>query len=433
MFVSIPLRDVVNSQKSSHFMQPSEAEIAAAITSLVRRDAKISEAQREANISSLDALIRRQERFISNMVQRRQSSATFDCETGVSRVYHNVICQIRNWVSDVSDTAFDFQLTEFRKTLSTTQQIRDYVVNTPYTLAECDGLESATRKRVTNDPRYQKMRRDRIRLLAKATDIIENHVQTAALALLQHEVLVAIGNYDPIISYSRPGAFDVLLEEYIHATPDLAALVLPAATVVSEGTPMALLSTLSELNLAVMNCLKINSESARAVVYTALVRLLFAVGYTLKPDELSGTRDVNVSFLVACEKFASQTVKELVLAPAIAKNFTLGLPVASLFKSKQVNLLKPMEMMTNPIDLLHYVHQILGTLATGFAAGEQFLAFDDTLTILLALLSLSPPVNAIAITAFVTKWNDVQLSSVMSVARNYFIAAVEQIVAFGET
>jgi hypothetical protein len=137
-----------------------------------------------------------------------------------------------------------------------------------------------------------------------------------------------------------------------------------------------------------------------------------------------------VNFLSACQKFSVQTVKALGLSPSIAKHFTAGLPVASLFKSTQVNLLKPMEMMTNPIDMLHALHQILGMLATGFAAGEQFLTFDDTLTLLLALLSLSPPVNAIAIASFVTKWDPVQLSSAVSVARNYFIAAVDQIVAF---
>jgi hypothetical protein len=96
-------------------------------------------------------------------------------------------------------------------------------------------------------------------------------------------------------------------------------------------------------------------------------------------------------------------------------------------------MLKPMEALTNPIDLMHYVHKILGTLATGFAAGEQFLSFDDTLTLLLALLSLSPPVNAIAISAFVMKWETVQLSSVLSVGKNYFIAAVEHIRMLGQS
>jgi hypothetical protein len=251
------------------------------------------------------------------------------------------------------------------------------------------------------------------------------------LSLLQREVLTAVSNYEPTISYSRPGIFDTLLEEYIYRTPELSTLVLPAAAIVAEGTPMALVATLSEFSIAVMNDLQMSSAPARAVVYTALVRFLFGIGYTLNPAELSGSRDVNVNFLRCCDAFAGKTVRELVLTKVITKHFTPGLPVASMFKSKQVSMLKPMEVMTNPIDLVHYVHQILGTLATGFAAGEYFLSFDDTLTLLLALLSLSPPVNAIAIAAFVQKWEVVQLSNVVSVAKNYFVAAVEQILVFG--
>jgi hypothetical protein len=327
----------------------------------------------------------------------------------------------------VSDAAFDLQLTEFQKMLYITQQIRDYVVNTPHTLGNCEDLESTTRKKLTTNGRYQQLRYERIRYLSKATQIFENHLQNWTPSLLQRAVLTAVENYEPTISYSRPGTFDLLLEEYIHSTPELSAFVLPAAAIVAEGTPMALLATLSEFNVAVMNCLNINSALARAVVYTALVRFLFGVGYTLNSSELRGCDAQNLTFLKACDSFASQTVRELVLTKVITKNFTPGLPVASMFKSKQVNMLKSMEMMTNPIDLMHYVHQTLGTLATCFAAGEHFLSFDDTLTLLLALLSLAPPVNAIGIAAFVQKWESVQLSSVVSVAKNYFVAAVEQI------
>jgi hypothetical protein len=413
-------------------MLVSDDELGRVIATHVRHDPKVTDAQRTSNISVLNGLISRLERFLANMVERRGAPVRIDSEDRVSHSYYNVVCQLRGWIADVSDAAFQYQLTEFQKTLYLAQQIRDYVVNTPHTLGNCDDLESATRKKVTTDGRYQRLRFERIRYLSKAGKVIENHLRTSTLSLLQREVLTAVANYEPTISYSRPGPFDSLLEEYVHSTPELAALVLPAAMVVAEGTPLALLATLSEFNVAVMTCLKITSAPARAVVYTSLVRFLFGVAYTLNWTELSGDMEQNISFLKTCDRFASQTVRELVLTKVITKNFTPGLPVASMFKSKQVNMLKPMEVMTNPIDLMYYVHQILGTLATCFAAGEHFLSFDDILTLLLALLSLSPPVNAIAIAAFVQKWESVQLSSVVSVAKNYFVAAVEQIQIFGQ-
>jgi hypothetical protein len=96
-------------------------------------------------------------------------------------------------------------------------------------------------------------------------------------------------------------------------------------------------------------------------------------------------------------------------------------------------MLKPMEFMTNPIDLMNYVHHVLGELAQLFGVGvtEMFLSFDDTLTLFLALMSLSPPANAIGIAEFVTLWEPVQVSSLLSLTKNYFVCAVEHIQRFG--
>ena len=114
------------------------------------------------------------------------------------------------------------------------------------------------------------------------------------------------------------------------------------------------------------------------------------------------------------------------LSKDIVKGYTPGLTVQSLFKSKQVDMLKQMELMTNPIDLMKHVHSILQSLAAYFGNGKP-MSFDDTFTLLLALMSLSPPANAVSIAKFVSKWDDLQLSSVVGMSKNYFIAAVEQL------
>jgi hypothetical protein len=147
----------------------------------------------------------------------------------------------------------------------------------------------------------------------------------------------------------------------------------------------------------------------------------------MNSSALMGDTAENVAFMESCERYSSQSVLDLGLPDQLTKNYTPGLPLSSLFKSKQVQMLKVMEWMTNPIDLMYHVHATLGSLASLFANDELFLAFDDTLTLLLALMSLSPPVNAVPISRFVVQWEPVQLSSVIQVAKNYFIAAVEQI------
>lgn len=100
-----------------------------------------------------------------------------------------------------------------------------------------------------------------------------------------------------------------------------------------------------------------------------------------------------------------------------------------MFKARDVELLRPMEFMTSPIDLIHFVHTILGTLANQFGSDieDGMLSFDDTLTLLSALLAIGPPSNAVRIAAFVVQWDRVLISDVLPLARNYFVAAVEQI------
>jgi hypothetical protein len=115
------------------------------------------------------------------------------------------------------------------------------------------------------------------------------------------------------------------------------------------------------------------------------------------------------------------------LSPAVVRGFTPGLPLASMFTARQVALLAPMELMTNPIDLMNHVMTVLGELAASFAAGERCLSFDDTLILMMAVMSLNPPANAVAIAAYLRKWERVQLCAIVAHATNYFVAAVQQL------
>lgn len=120
-----------------------------------------------------------------------------------------------------------------------------------------------------------------------------------------------------------------MLEDYIWRSPDLSILVVPAATVVAEGTTMAMMSTLSEFNLAVLKALGVNSAPVRAIVYTSLVRFLFGIGYTVNPAQLMGNTAENAKFLMACDRFSAQTVRDLVLTKTITQQYTPGLTVGA--------------------------------------------------------------------------------------------------------
>jgi hypothetical protein len=197
-------------------------------------------------------------------------------------------------------------------------------------------------------------------------------------------------------------------------------MIAPAALIIADGPATALIPTLGEFNLAIVKRLGITTGAPRAVVYTSLVRCLFAASYAARPGPLIGVADENARLLIACERFARQTVRKLKLSEAITRNYTPGLPLGSLFNQKQVGLLREMEWMTNPIDLVNHVNAILGKLAVHFARNGEFLSFDDTLTLMLALLSISPPGNAIVIASFLAKWERVQLSKIVVQAKDFF-------------
>jgi hypothetical protein len=230
--------------------------------------------------------------------------------------------------------------------------------------------------------------------------------------------------------YFPPTHFDYWLAEYVFSS-GLGDMATALAHVVVEGLPETAIYTLGQFSLTVFNSLNITSEYGQTIIYTSIVRLIFDQAYLIRP-ELHECKRADAIFLERCGHFAKKTVRELQLSDSIAKMFTPGLQVSSLFKSKQVDLLKKMELLTNPIDLMSHVHSILLSLAQYFGTEELFLMFDVTLTLLLALTSIGPPANSISIAKFLMRWAGVLLSDIVSVAKNYFIAAVEQLLSAEE-
>jgi hypothetical protein len=268
------------------------------------------------------------------------------------------------------------------------------------------------------------------RLNARLRAILKKSSLPDHLSSLRSALVSASARLDPDLGYTPPSPFDEQLEEYIRNDPFLMSMLAPAALIITDGTPASLMSTVGELNKAILGSLGITGGPPVSVVYISLVRILFAVSYTQSSGKLAGDYRENCGFLIGCELFARQSVRQLNLGEAIAGKYIPGLPIVSMFNSKQFGLLRQMEWMTNPIDLLYCVNQGLLELAKYFASDSGFLSFDDTLGLLLALLSIAPPSNAIGIASFLRDWRCVTLSQSLVHAENFFSAAVEHIGGF---
>jgi hypothetical protein len=414
-------------------LPPEDEDVRSSIEKYVTQHDLLTDEERKANGMNFEMFIDSLEKEIADM--RHRSEIPFAIESKECWNDHVApqVAQLRLWVEETNAEIFSYQLTGLARLAFIARSIRDYVKTTKGTVGQLTELNADLRARLFKTPYYKKLRRHRRLFLARLKRVIGHNLAFDAANAVRKEVLSAVAVFQKETSYSPPSFFDEHVAAYVKASAELSAAVVPVAQLIADGEGDALVAGLSDLSLLLMRSLHVNVGPTRSVVYTALVRHVFGVAYTINPAQLRGPLDESAMFLVYCDKFSRQTVRDLVLSESITKHFTPGLPIASLFKSKKVDMLKPMEFMTNPIDLMNYVHQVLGALAELFGVGvtEMFLSFDDTLTLFLALMSLSPPANAIGIAEYVTLWEPVQLSSLLSLTKNYFVCAVDQIQRFG--
>jgi hypothetical protein len=340
------------------------------------------------------------------------------------------IRRAEQWIAELKVTLREFQRAHIQKIIDCCISLQSHLADHPDALLDMKAFTDDWHHSCLKHPTYLRLRKRRHILRSWVQTAVNRYVDCEVIRVLRIELVKAGTEFNVDTSYSPPSVFDEILQEFIIRDPMLSVMVTPAAMIIVQGASQSLLYTLGEFNTLILGKLGIKAGPPRAIVYTSLVRFLFGIAYTIRPTGLFGSPEDNARFLIACERFSRQTVRDLRLSDAITRNYTPGLHVASLFNQKHVELLAPMELMTNPIDLMSHVGGILQKLATFYASEEGFLSFDDTLTLLLALLCLNPPSNALAIREFVAKWSKVQLSRGLEFAKDYFIAAVDQIQSY---
>lgn len=390
----------------------------------------ITEDEKLENISLFDQFILETVDRMTVIRRKKNNLACAGVQLKLNQLSH-IVKQVDIWVKDMSDDLQQQKVARLQELVNETIFVRDTVIATPDTIGLYEKWKVDAKRRL-RDPELRRLELARNRLKSALNRSIPKVLLGNIIENLKQKLVEATASYDSELCYAACSPFDYVFEEFIRCDKSLSGMVIPTAQIIIEGTSTALLSTIGEFNIAVLGKMNVHTDMAKVITYTALIRLVFSTAYTTDPRILAGTLEENERFMQACDRYGKQTVRDLCLSDPITKNYTKGLHVASLFRAKQVEILKPIEMMTNPIDMIMHVHHILNKLATFFAGNEGFISFDDTLTLLLALLSVSPPVNAVAISRFLMKWACVQISSLVNVAMNYYLAAVEQMQMFNK-
>lgn len=288
-------------------------------------------------------------------------------------------------------------------------------------------LVRALHKRFKTDETYVANKNKTRALKLRIEHDIEGHEHSKTPFQLACSALnYACSEYDSAICYCPETEFDDAVALWV-CNSELKEQISETVEIMVAGSVDTALEAISEMNIEVADTLGIEAESYRFVTYTSLVRILFGKAHIMNPSVLEGDREENLEFMRKCDAYSKQNVKDLQLSDFVVEHYVQGLGIKSMFKPKHMECLKQLEFVSNPIDLVVGVHKILESLANYYAEGAGFLPFDDTLTLLMALMSLSPPSNARAIARFMDQWREIFISDLLNVTCNLFTAAIDHI------
>ena len=383
---------------------------------------KADEMATQQGIEKIDTFVKGHSLAI-NHVRRKAAQKTYYPTDDYMNQYHDLLTVLNYFTKEDDNIILKYQVVSLENMIVIANEMKSFLVKYGDVYVDCDQFLAALDDNARDDPEYKIVKRRRCALHKKSKLIYRKICIPDYKELIRTEIVAANNRYIPEFQYSPPSQFDDIIGEFIIHSK-LSNIIYPTAKMIASGMPDSAVYTLSEFCNDVYSLLNLTSQQSKAVVYTSVVRFLFNQAYAID-SELAHYRKANAVFLLKAEQFSKQPVRDLKLTKDISRYYTPGLPVSTLFKSKQLDMLKQMEIMTNPIDLMKHVHTIILSLASYFGSESGMLSFDDTLTLLLALMSLSPPSNAVSITKFVEKWQNVQLDDIVGKSKDFFIAAVE--------
>ncbi|EAY11298.1 hypothetical protein TVAG_062020 [Trichomonas vaginalis G3] len=320
----------------------------------------------------------------------------------------------------------NFEVNNLKSFINSCQYILDIISDDPKVSVDVLNFLNNLNATMRNKKDYSRLKFERKALVNKVSRYINNTVSITRLDYLKNLLLEANQKFNEEYSYAPPHEIDHILDDYIRNNRSK-DLIRSLATFVAYGEPDdGFFNTIMQFVNELIDDFGITTNNAQVIIFTSCIRFLFNESYSIR-SILNEYREENSAFLIKCDLYSQQPASSLKLSKDIEKYYVPGLRISSLFKFKQVSMLKEMDYITNPIDMMAQIFFIIDSLAQYFGSEVGVLAFDDTLTLFLALMSMSPPSNCISIVKFINKWSELQSSRVFKDATNFFLIAVEQI------
>jgi hypothetical protein len=226
--------------------------------------------------------------------------------------------------------------------------------------------------------------------------------------------------------YSAPSVFDNILSFYLGKS-DLKEMIEPTILGILEGSIEGTLVTIA--SLAEMLCSILtprSSQSLTLVCYCSLTRFLFDEAYT-RDREVSQFVEDDGTFLMKCDVISDCTVRSLRFSQGFKGRYGSKMRVSSLFREKQMSSIAKLGQLTNPIDISVVLQRAYALLLKFFGDSQASVQPADAGMLLLCLVAVNPPSNAVSMARFLKKWTALNLVPAALPAREAFIDAVDQI------
>jgi hypothetical protein len=120
-------------------------------------------------------------------------------------------------------------------------------------------------------------------------------------------------------------------------------------------------------------------------------------------------------------------VRSLDLPERVRLKYAAHMKVGSLYREKQIEAVEKLGFLTNPIDIMRTVYEAERIIVRYFGEEREKLEFKELTVLMLSLLAVNPPANAVSIALFVQDWDALKMVPIVGKAAEVFIAAVNYI------
>jgi len=383
--------------------------------------------QQQAIFSLEDFIDQEKERL--NECLKNHNEAKFPSSDRFMIQGHLMMNAIIYYMREGENNVWQYQKSALEEYIGIAQRIIEAIKKHPNLLVNVKLLSNDLLVTTNEDIRYKKLREKR-HILKRYSIVYGNkYIVPNYEILLRGELSTSFFKFDSKIGYSPPSMVDFVLKEYLIRSP-FNDMIEATASVISDGTMEAALSTITELNNAIRDSLGGVNDSMSTILFFSLVRYIFDCSYTVQ-SELNRYRSANVEFMKRCEHFTKQSIGDVGLPDYFIGNMRRKASVATLFRSKKAPSFQAMEFIMNPIDLLYQIYVGVNSVSTLVPQGTNVSASDQQV-LLKCIIALNPPSNAISIMKFLEKWGNILQSHPIIQSKSTFSSTIIQFMSLGE-